>query len=414
MIDYARRHIAELDKQRAQQEEQHVEQQRRLQTQVSPHAPPLHMQVRALPPLSQSNGPQFALPLPHLDILVNALPQVPVVDFVQQHMIAQIPVTRQENEVTRLEQTVRDSALDPDEIIRFSQLLKIAVQEHGHLRAELQKEFGAPAAGANGAAGGATLLNNPADQLTGRMLLTDPSGQNVNGPNGVVGLFLNPSVTTFQPIFGDPLGVAANAGPASFECPPGSGPMSAQQYEVTLDLNYVADQQWEREEMQQKQEEMQQKIDRLEAERIRGQQVLHGSMQTIQLNEQPLQNSTAIGGSNDDARWPGLAVQKQLAVYVPPTELADKRQAAACDNSTLLNPYMQLGMRERTNMPPSEMQEIDVTMAMAMHNVHIHQFIVSTQKWNRWCYDFEVAMKGADIPQARWVAVLPSHLDDLS
>ncbi len=63
-------------------------------------------------------------------------------------------------------------------------------------------------------------------------------------------------------------------------------------------------------------------------------------------------------------------------------------------------------------MPPSEMQQIDVTTVMAMRKVHIHQFAASSQKWNRWRYDFEVAMKGADIPRERWVAVLPTHLDD--
>ncbi len=63
---------------------------------------------------------------------------------------------------------------------------------------------------------------------------------------------------------------------------------------------------------------------------------------------------------------------------------------------------------------PSEMQEIDGTMAAAMRKVHIHQFIATTWKWNWWRYDFEVVMKGADIPRERWVAVLPSHLDDPS
>ncbi len=118
------------------------------------------------------------------------------------------------------------------------------------------------------------LLSNAVDQLTACILLTALSGQNVNGLNGVVGLFLNLSTTTFQPIFGDPSGVTANTGPAGFDCLPGSGTMSAQQYEVTLDPNYVTDRQWER-------EEMQQKIDHLEAELIRGQQVSHGSVQTV-------------------------------------------------------------------------------------------------------------------------------------
>ncbi len=80
----------------------------------------------------------------------------------------------------------------------------------------------------------------------------------------------------------------------------------------------------------------------------------------------------------------------------------------------LKNPCSQFGPCEQTNMLPSEMQEIDVTMAMAMCKVHIHQFAATTRKWNWWHYDFEVAMKGADIPRERWVAVLPSLLDDSS
>ncbi len=175
-------------------------------------------------------------------------------------------MTRQENEVARLEQAVRDSLSDPDEVTRLSQLLKIAIQECGRLRAEFQKQFGAPTARANGAARGAMLLNNPIDQSTARMLPTDPSGQNVNGLNGMVGPFMNPSMPTFQPIFGDPSGIAINADQAGFQRLPGSGPMSAQQYEATLDLNYAADRQWEW-------KEMQWKIDHLEAERICGQQV---------------------------------------------------------------------------------------------------------------------------------------------
>ncbi len=63
-------------------------------------------------------------------------------------------------------------------------------------------------------------------------------------------------------------------------------------------------------------------------------------------------------------------------------------------------------------MPLSQVKEIDVATATAMHKVHTCQFVASTRKWNQWCYDFEVAMMGADISKERWVAVLPSHLDD--
>ncbi len=65
---------------------------------------------------------------------MNALPQTPVVDFVQQRMIAQIPLTRQENEVARLEWDLCNSVSDLEEAMRLSQLLKIAVQECSHLR----------------------------------------------------------------------------------------------------------------------------------------------------------------------------------------------------------------------------------------------------------------------------------------
>ncbi len=143
--DYAH-HIAELDKQHVQQDERHIKAQWRLHVSqtsaqssvlyqfrgdlsVQVHAPPpppfLQSLPTALPPhvpvhpslLSQLNGLQFAPLLPHPLSPVNMLPQVPVVDFAQQHMIAQIPVTRQENEVTRLEQDLRDSVSDPDEAI---------------------------------------------------------------------------------------------------------------------------------------------------------------------------------------------------------------------------------------------------------------------------------------------------------
>ncbi len=143
--------------------------------------------------------------------------------------------------MARLEQAVRDSVSNPDEVTRLNKLLKIAIQERGHLTAEFQKQFGTPAARANGAAGGAMLPGNPIDQSTARMLPTYPSGQNVNGLIGMAGPFMNPSAPTFQPVFGDPSGFPVNAGQASFQCLPGSGAMSAQQYEVTLDLNYIAD-----------------------------------------------------------------------------------------------------------------------------------------------------------------------------
>ncbi len=76
------------------------------------------------------------------------------------------------------------------------------------------------------------------------------------------------------------------------------GPMSAQQYEATLDLNYVINRQWEW-------EEMQWKIDHLEVEQICGQQVSCVSAQTVRMHEPLLQNSTAIGALNDDVHDQG-------------------------------------------------------------------------------------------------------------
>ncbi len=71
----------EMEKQRVLQEQRHAEQQQRLHA----HAPLLP------PPLPP---PQHMTKMPP-----NVLPQAPVVDFAQQRVIAQIPLTKQENEV---------------------------------------------------------------------------------------------------------------------------------------------------------------------------------------------------------------------------------------------------------------------------------------------------------------------------
>ncbi len=143
--DYAC-HVTEMDKQCTQQAERHVEVQRRLHvSQTSAQSPTLYqfhscpsVQVRALlpsflqqlppmlpphvpvhapPPPSQSKGPQLVPPPPHPLIPANVLPQVPVVDFAQQHIIAQIPLTRQVNEVARLEWDLRNSISDLEEAV---------------------------------------------------------------------------------------------------------------------------------------------------------------------------------------------------------------------------------------------------------------------------------------------------------
>ncbi len=70
------------------------------------------------------------------------------------------------------------------------------------------------------------------------MLLTDRNRQNLNESTGAAGLNVNPSAATFQPAVVEIAGVA------------GAQLMTAQQHEVMLDPQYVANQQWEKEEMQ--------------------------------------------------------------------------------------------------------------------------------------------------------------------
>ncbi len=136
------------------------------------------------------------------------------------------------------------------------------------------------------------------------------------------------------------------------------------------------------------------------------QQVSRGSAHTVGVSEPPLQNSTVIGGSQSNR--PGLTEDRPHAMYVPPTELADKRQATALrSDSTLKNPYSQLGPREWTNLPSSEVPMIDVQTATAMRKVQIRPFVVAMRKWNWWRHDYVVAMMGVGIPQNQWVAVLP-------
>ncbi len=79
------------------------------------------------------------------------------------------------------------------------------------------------------------------DHLTALRLLNDASVVNANGLNGILSLSLNPSAATFEPIIGNQICNAANSGQADLVHPPGTEPMSAQQYEALLDLNYMAD-----------------------------------------------------------------------------------------------------------------------------------------------------------------------------
>ncbi len=92
---------------------------------------------------------------------------------------------------------------------------------------------------------------------------------------------------------------------------------------------------------------MQKTIDRLQMEQARGQQVSHGSAQTVRMSEPPLQNSAVIGGGSTQGARPGLTQHGLHAVYVPPMRLTDKRQVAASFlDTTLKHPYAQLGPRE--------------------------------------------------------------------
>ncbi len=100
-------------------------------------------------------------------------------------------------------------------------------------------------------------------------------------------------------------------------------------------------------------------------------------------------------------------------MYVPPRDLTDKRQAAASFSDVALkHPYVQLGPRERTDLPQCQVAAIDAKTAQAMRKVNLKPFVATSRKWTRWRHDFEVAMLGAAIPESHWVAVLPSHLDD--
>ncbi len=145
----------------------------------------------------------------------------------------------------KLEKDLCSSVSDLSKATQLCQLLQVDVQEYSQLRAAFERDFGALNADANSATTGAMSLGAPTDQSTVRGLLTDATGQNVNGSNGISGLSLNPSTPTFQPTVGEALGDAVNTGQACFERPPGPGSMSVQQHEMLLDLNYVADRQWE-------------------------------------------------------------------------------------------------------------------------------------------------------------------------
>ncbi len=289
-------HIAELQQQRAQQDAEYRALQQRLQVResaaqssilyqsqssplVSVCTPPpslpsvsyrmLSVQVpsiQRLPVLarvsqaSQQKGACGAQSL-HLLIPSNALPQVQVIDPEQQHKVAQSLLEQKTNEVARLAKAVQDSVLNPAEVTRLSNLLRTVGQECTHLQTEIWKNFGPHTAVAGGAASGVTLPSGYANQLTAQVLPTDQNGQVVNGQSRVAGHILDPSMAIFQPTDRNLLGSIANTDPAGIQVLFGVRPMTTQEYEAMLDPNYVADQQWECEEMQNERDELQQTIE---------------------------------------------------------------------------------------------------------------------------------------------------------
>ncbi len=178
---------------------------------------------------------------PHPLITLNALSQVQTVDFEQQQKIAQISLVQKMTEVARLAKAVQDSIANPAEVVHLSDLLKIVSQECTHLQAEFRKTFGPHIAAASGAASGATLPSGHANQSTAHMLPSDQNGQVVSGRSGVVGPILDPSAAVFQPNDGNLPGSIAATDPAGIQMLFGAGPMTTQDYEVTLDPNYVTD-----------------------------------------------------------------------------------------------------------------------------------------------------------------------------
>ncbi len=106
-------------------------------------------------------------------------------------------------------------------------------------------------------------------------------------------------------------------------------PLTMQEYKATLDRNYVADQYrtwdqllWQNDAAwQQEYEELQCKNERLRVEQMQTQKVSRGSAQTVHINKNHLQNSTALGAVDITARQPELAQASQLSVYIPVMEL---------------------------------------------------------------------------------------------
>ncbi len=142
------------------------------------------------------------------------------------------------------------SVANPAEAVHLGELWKIVEQECAHLQAEFQKTYGPPNAVASGVATGTTLLSDHATQSAAQVLPTDRTGQMLNGQHGVVVPNLDPSAANFQPNDGNLPGSAVATDLAGVQVPFGTGSMTTQEYEATLDdPHYIGDRQWEHEEL---------------------------------------------------------------------------------------------------------------------------------------------------------------------
>ncbi|MCP4542384.1 MAG: hypothetical protein GY832_35120, partial [Chloroflexi bacterium] len=141
---------------------------------------------------------------------------------------------------------------------------------------EFQKEFGPNAALADEAAQRKTLSNKAAFQPVTLGLPTDQKELIGTGLIGVAGLSLDLSAATFQPATVKVTGVA------------GAQSMTARQYEAMLDPQYVANQQWEK-------EELHRTIDQLRMDQV--QKAAQRSAQTPEVSgDSLLPSATVIDG----------------------------------------------------------------------------------------------------------------------
>ncbi len=143
-------------------------------------------------------------------------------------------------EVARLSQAITDSVANPAEVQRLGGMLAVVNQESASLQAEFQKNYGPRAASAGEAVRGTTLPNDPAIQSVAQVLPTDRIDQMLNGSNRAAELNLNPSAATFQPATRSLPGSVVITDPVNVTSAAGIQLMTTQQYEATLNPQYVA------------------------------------------------------------------------------------------------------------------------------------------------------------------------------